>query len=232
MATTSPDNLRTPDPGDPYNLVADLATLSGDVQTALTLRANAFKGTASARTAYTATATNGMLWQDTDSIKMIWRKDGAVWVPAVWRWGGTTTQMSGFTQAPDGFEWANTTTNYVYVRVSGAWVSETVYAQAGAAGGPVLASGWTNLIGAPWSGVWAGRDGKVVTLGGAVTKSSYAPDEVIMTLPVGMRPQNTSVVFASYGTSPLYAYIQPNGAVTTTGGGVGQVTLGGAFQVA
>ncbi len=32
MATTSPDNLRTPNPGDPYNLVADLATLASDTQ--------------------------------------------------------------------------------------------------------------------------------------------------------------------------------------------------------
>lgn len=230
MATTSPDNLRTPDPGDPYNLVADLATFANDVQSALSARANAYKGTASARAAFVGTATDGMLWQDTDSIKMIWRKDGAAWVPAVWRWGGTTTEMNSFS-APNGFEWFNTTDGYKYDRVSGSWVVETIYAKAGATGGPVFASGWSNLISGPWSGAWAGRDGRVVTLGGAITKGSYASNEVIMTLPVGMRPQNTSVIFASYGASPLYAFIQPNGTVSTTTSGSGQVTLGGAFQV-
>lgn len=123
MATTSPDNLRTPDPGDPYNLVPDLQTLAQDVQDALTRRANVFNGTSSQRTAFTSTATNGMLWQDTNGIKMIWRKDGSAWVPAVWRWAGTTAQMNGFTQAPDGFEWYNTTDNSDYVRLGGAWVA-------------------------------------------------------------------------------------------------------------
>lgn len=122
MATTSPDNLRTPDPGDPYNLVPDLATLAGDVQTALLLRDNnTGSGTASQRTAFTSSAPDGFLWQDTDGIKMIWRKDGAVWVPAVWHWSGTNTQMTGFAP-PDGFEWFNTTDNIEYVRLGGAWV--------------------------------------------------------------------------------------------------------------
>lgn len=122
MATTSPDNLRTPDPGDPYNLVPDLATLAGDVQSALLLRDNITgSGTASQRTAFTSSAPDGFLWQDTDGIKMIWRKDGAVWVPAVWRWSGTNTQMTGFA-APDGFEWYNTTDNVVYLRFNSAWI--------------------------------------------------------------------------------------------------------------
>lgn len=121
MATTSPDNLRTPDPGDPYNLVPDLATFAGDVQAALILRDNTVQsGTASQRTAFTSSATDGWLWQDTDGIKMIWRKDGAAWVPAVWRWSGTTTQMNAFA-APNGFEWFNTTDNTDYVRLGGAW---------------------------------------------------------------------------------------------------------------
>lgn len=121
MATTSPDNLRTPDPGDSYNLVPDLATFAGDVQAALILRDNTVQsGTASQRTAFTSTAPDGFLWQDTDGIKMIWRKDGAVWVPAVWRWSGSNTQMTGFAP-PDGFEWFNTTDNNDYVRLSGAW---------------------------------------------------------------------------------------------------------------
>lgn len=122
MATTSPDNIRTPDPGDPYNLVPDLQTLAQDVQDALIARGNVFRGTAAQRVAYLSTASPGMLWQDTDGIGMLWKRGASQWVPAVWRWSGTTAQMNGFTQAPDGFEWFNTTDNNNYVRLSGAWV--------------------------------------------------------------------------------------------------------------
>lgn len=121
MATTSPDNLRTPDPGDSYNLVADLATLAGDVQTALNLRdQNVLKGTAAQRAIAESTAAEGMLWVDTDGIKMIWRKGVTVWEPAVWDWTGTNTQMTGFAP-PDGFKWYNTTNNTDYVRFGGSW---------------------------------------------------------------------------------------------------------------
>lgn len=120
MATTSPDNLRTPNPGDPYNLVPDLQTLADDVQAALIARGNAFRGTAAERAAFTSTATPGMLWQDTDGIGMLWKKDGAVWAPAVWQWSGTATQRNSFA-APDGFVWNDTTDGFVYIRASGAW---------------------------------------------------------------------------------------------------------------
>jgi len=126
MATTSPDNLRTPNPGDPFNLVPDLATLANDVQNALNNKqSNVFKGTAAQRAAFLSTAIDGMLWQDTDGIKMIWRKDGANWVPAIWRWAGTTAQMNAFTQAPEGFEWFNTSDGLNYIRRSGAWSIST-----------------------------------------------------------------------------------------------------------
>lgn len=122
MATTSPDNLRTPNPGDPYNLVPDLATLAQDVQNALNNKqSNVFKGTAAQRVAFLSTAAVGMLWQDTDGIGMLWKKVGVAWVPAVWRWSGTTAQMNAFTQAPNGFGWFNTTDNLDYVRLAGVW---------------------------------------------------------------------------------------------------------------
>jgi hypothetical protein len=147
VATTSPDNLRTPDPSDPYNLVPDLATLSGDVQTALNKR-SITSGTVAQRTTFTSTATAGWLWQDTDGIKMIWRKDGAVWVPAVWRWTGTNSEMTAFTQAPNGFEWYNTTNNREYLREGSAWV-------------PAFQdSGWldlTNYLNSAYRGVLVGR---------------------------------------------------------------------------
>jgi hypothetical protein len=137
VATTSPDNLRTPDPSDPYNLVPDLATLSGDVQTALNKR-SITSGTVAQRTTFTSTATAGWLWQDTDGIKMIWRKDGAVWVPAVWRWSGTNSEMTSFS-APNGFEWFNTTAGDSYIKVSGSWLS-TPTPQGGVITGITVAS--------------------------------------------------------------------------------------------
>lgn len=120
MATTSPDNLRTPDPGDPYNLVSDLATLAGDVQDALNDRGNAFKGTAAERAIAESSVDEGSLWVDTDGIKMIWRKGVSVFEPAVWSWSGTTTQRTAFA-APDGFQWFDTTDSTQYVKLSGVW---------------------------------------------------------------------------------------------------------------
>lgn len=137
MAITSPDNLRTPDPGDPYNLVADLATLAGDVQNALDDRGNAFKGTVSERNAFESSAPEGSLWVDTDGINMIWRKGASVFEPAVWRWAGTSVQMNGFS-APDGFSWFNTTDDNEYIRFGGNWVGGAVnlstYLVSGASG--------------------------------------------------------------------------------------------------
>lgn len=126
MATTSPDNLRTPDPGDPYNLVPDLATLAGDVQAALIARANALKGTAAERAAIEPTATPGVLWQDTDGIGMLWVRGSAAFVPAVRSWSGTTTEMNSFgPSAPAGFEWRNTSNNRKFVRRSGSWAGDS-----------------------------------------------------------------------------------------------------------
>lgn len=79
MATTSPDNIRTPDPGDPFNLVPDLATLANDVQDALSERANSYRGTASERLLFTS-APDGTLWADTDAGGDVWRADSGGWI--------------------------------------------------------------------------------------------------------------------------------------------------------
>ena len=160
MATTSPDNLRTPNPGDPYNLVADLATLASDTQVALNKKvSNLLTGTAAQRVAATGTATAGMLWQDTDGIKMIWRKDGAAWVPAVWRWSGTSSQRTGFTQAPDGFEWFNTTDNSEYVRLGGAWAMTPVRATLRKLTGGSTSATANNFLPLTWDAVDANIGG-------------------------------------------------------------------------
>lgn len=126
----------TPSDTDAVDFTTHLATMAGTVDTAITNRlntigagANAFKGTASQRIAFTSTAVNGMLWRDTDSIKMLWAKDGAAWVPAIMRWSGTTSQMNAFIQAPNGFEWFNTTDSSDYVRLGGVWRTLFAYGQ-------------------------------------------------------------------------------------------------------
>lgn len=121
MAVT-PKGIVTPDASSPYNLVTDLNTMALTTDAAITNASNVLKGTASQRGAALSGSPAGTLWQDTDGIKMIWRKDGAAWVPAVWRWVGTTTQMNAFTQAPNGFEWLSTTDNLEYIKSGATWV--------------------------------------------------------------------------------------------------------------
>lgn len=185
MATTSPDNLRSPNPGDAYNLTSDWANSMNDVQAALTLRANAYKGTASARAAFTATATDGMLWADTDSINMIWRKAGAAWVPAVWTWAGTATQMNAFS-APNGFIWRNTTDNMTYGRISGSWV--------GGAGTLTPASGTTISADSFMTKDPSG----LVTLSARFSRSVWTGGNALFTtLPVGWRPTAARAFWAA-----------------------------------
>lgn len=79
MATTSPDNIRTPNLSDPYNLVSDLQTNANDVQAALTKRANMYVGTGSARNASLSTVPEGAHWQDTDGSRYEYVKKLGVW---------------------------------------------------------------------------------------------------------------------------------------------------------
>ncbi len=125
MAITSPDNIRTPNTSDSFNLVSDLATLANDVQDALTLRGNAYVGTSSERGLFIP-AGDGVLWQDSNGIGMIWKWEGVEWVPAVHSWSGSSTDRTSFTDAPDGFEWFDTTTNTKHIRIGGSWVNRVL----------------------------------------------------------------------------------------------------------
>ena len=106
MTTTSPDNLRTPNNTDAYNLVADLATLASDTQAALVARANAYKGTGTQRAAFT-TAPNGTLWQDTDGNKILYRKDTGGWVNNDQKIYGTAAERAAITPT-FGQRWVDT----------------------------------------------------------------------------------------------------------------------------
>lgn len=92
MATTTPDNIRTPSPSDPYNLVADLAILGSDVQTALNRRANSYIGTSSQRVAFT-TAPEGVEWRDTNGSKLKYVRNGGAWVPELVDWTNISTAL-------------------------------------------------------------------------------------------------------------------------------------------
>lgn len=80
MASTSPDGLRTPAPGDPFAPVADLAILANDVQEALNTRGNLYVGTSSERISF-GSAPDGTHWQDTNGGKLEYVRDSGQWVP-------------------------------------------------------------------------------------------------------------------------------------------------------
>lgn len=81
MATTSPDSLRSPNPTDPYNLVADWAISMNDVQAALNKRGNLYIGTSAQRTAFAAP--EGTHWQDTNGTRLTYVRKSSVWEPLV-----------------------------------------------------------------------------------------------------------------------------------------------------
>lgn len=85
MATTSPDNIWTPNSDDQYALVQDLAANATSVQAAFDRRANAYKGTTAQRQAFT-TAPTGVLWQDTNGSQLLYVRKNNAWetvVPSV-----------------------------------------------------------------------------------------------------------------------------------------------------
>lgn len=79
MATTSPDNIKSPNAGDQYALVQDLGALADTTQAALVKRANLYTGTSAQRTAFT-TASEGTTWQDTNGTKNRFTRKSGSWV--------------------------------------------------------------------------------------------------------------------------------------------------------
>lgn len=82
MATTSPDNLYSPDSVNPYNLTVDLAAMQTSVQAAITsVRSGTsfFRGSTSQRNS--ATAVKGDYWSDTTDM-FLYKYDGSRWLYA------------------------------------------------------------------------------------------------------------------------------------------------------
>lgn len=80
MATTSPDNLYSPDSSDPYALTQDLGAMQDSVQSALVRRANAYVGTSAQRNAFTS-APVGTIWSDTNGSRLVYKRGASSWEP-------------------------------------------------------------------------------------------------------------------------------------------------------
>ena len=78
MATTG-NGVWTPDASSNYNLTTDLAAMAASIDTALVKSANAYKGTAAQREAFTA-APDGTLWSDTNGTRQLWMRQSGAWV--------------------------------------------------------------------------------------------------------------------------------------------------------
>ena len=82
MATTTPDNIFSPDAGDDYALTTDLAALTDTVQDAITAWKNYGIGTDAQRSALTGTSNpplkEGLQWYSTDT-NLRWWYDGSAW---------------------------------------------------------------------------------------------------------------------------------------------------------
>lgn len=208
MPLTSNWNIWTPDDADNYDFIVDSAATAQTVDDALTAVASAFRGTVAERTAFTSTAVDGMLWQDTDGIKMIWRKNGVAWVPAVWRWSGTTAQMNAFTQAPIGFEWFNSSDSFSYIRESGSWkkgFGSTPFSSLPVSGGSGMCQ-WRNVAG------WIFFQFDITYSGGNMAGDFQWNN--ITTLPVEARPASIAALAAWGGSVRLAsAAVRPDGTV-------------------
>lgn len=79
MATTTPDNIWTPDSDDPALIVPDMASTANTVQQALTRRANYYTGTSSQMASLLSSAPVGALFYNTTESKE-YRKVGSSWV--------------------------------------------------------------------------------------------------------------------------------------------------------
>lgn len=98
MATTSPDEIWTPDGGDQYALTTDLAIFAGTVQDALNKR-SARNGTTTQRNNFSSQAQPGALWWDT-TVQALYTYTGGAWSrvapPSDTGWTNITVSYNAF----------------------------------------------------------------------------------------------------------------------------------------
>lgn len=100
MATTSPDNIWTPDSGDDYALTVDLAAMADSVQDAVNAHKTYRVGTNAERLALVAPELrDGIVFQTTDGSKLKWTYMNSSWVQLdrASETSGVFTAASGWT---------------------------------------------------------------------------------------------------------------------------------------
>lgn len=108
MATTTPDNLYSPDGSNAYNIPAETGAMQTSVQAALSQRANFYRGTSTQRVALSTAglAQNGTYWSDTNGTQELYRYSGSAWVsqtPAAPDTTAWTTVLAAGASGSNGF---------------------------------------------------------------------------------------------------------------------------------
>lgn len=111
MATTTPDNIMTPDAGDDYALTQDLLAMADSIQDGLVARANYYVGGNSEMAAQEANAPEGAMFYNTDDETQ-YRLVSGVWVEAMaggvvyFRWANATerTSQAGMQKGDRGYQ--------------------------------------------------------------------------------------------------------------------------------
>lgn len=93
MPATSPDNLVTPEGGDPFLWYSQLASLATDVQNALTRRANAYRGTTAQMNALPTPPVGSLFYNTSTASLMVYRSGN--WEAVFSRAGLPTAMASG-----------------------------------------------------------------------------------------------------------------------------------------
>jgi len=114
MATTSPDNLFSPDGPNAYNLTVDLAAMQSSVQTALS-GFGGRKGTTAQRNAYLPLASNGEFYLDT-SQGVTYQKISGAWVSQDTGWIQVTSFQNSFTASTDSLVYYRRLSGVTYLR--------------------------------------------------------------------------------------------------------------------
>ena len=218
MALTSPSNLFSPDAGDGYALVTDLAAMQDSVQEALVIQANYGAGTTTARNANLATFPDGAKWYDTTLSAEYLRVAGA-WVVNnsggpynyVWANAAARTAQAGMIAGQKGYQ---TDTAATYNYTGGAWV--------------IYDTGWVDLTPAIGSGTLRYRaEGGWVTVEidiDATFSTGVASLSASGAIPSALRPGTTARAAAYMGS------LTDSTVYLTTSGTAGLINSTGSSQ--
>lgn len=130
MATTSPDNIWSPDSGDDFKPTIDLPAMADSIQDAFLANTHHFIGTTTQREAAESSASAGQMWWDT-TLSRMFVHNGATW-KYMWKENATPHAIAAGTASVSAS--GTTTVNFPAGRFS---VAPIVQANHVAAGGIV-----------------------------------------------------------------------------------------------